>query len=127
MFIQSCQSLLHCRAQREYELGLAHAEGKGVMCDWKKAFAHYTKAVDLGSKQALVKLGQIYRNGLNAVTIDQKKSTQLYEQAHLAGVEEGTVFFGRALSMGVGVDKDESTAFELLIPFALTNPFAAET
>lgn len=102
-----------------FSLGLKAAQAK----DWKQAFVHYSKAVGLGSKEALVKLGLIYHAGMNVAQVDWKRSYDLFLQAHHAGVVEGTIWLG--YHVGDGIARDLAMARELLLPLCSTEPLAA--
>jgi uncharacterized protein len=92
--------------------------------DWKQALDCYEKAVALGSNEAAVKLGLIYLCGMNVVIVDRKRAKMLFEQAHHAGIEEGTVWYAHCLS-SYQFGKCEAEVLKLLEPLAAKHPFAA--
>jgi TPR repeat protein len=104
-------------AQSELDLGLAAIKQK----KWKVAFEHLQLAYNQGSMIAAVKLGQIYWHGMDTKKVNQPASLKLFEKAHKAGVDQGTIWLGFVYAWGDRKD----LALQLLLPFVDKDPFAS--
>lgn len=96
--------------QEMYEIGVSFYEGiNGKIQDYVEAVKWFTKAVDLGNKDALIKLGLCYSDG-EGVGQDKAKAVELFRKAADQGLAEGFYRLGNAYFNGKGVSKDTDEA-----------------
>ena len=74
-------------AVEQYNRGVAHFKGKGVVQDKKKAFALFQKAAEQELAQAQYNLGMMYANG-DGVKQNKTKAVQWFEKAAEQGLTE---------------------------------------
>lgn len=72
-------------------LGYAYATGEGLVIDYNKAAMYISKAVELGSPNACVKLGELHLKG-RGVPQDNKLAMKYFNKAAEEGVEEAISF-----------------------------------
>jgi len=98
-------------AEAMYNLGLLHANGKGVAQDYGKAREWYQKAADAGNALAMNNLGDLYYYG-KGVTRDYGKACEWYQKA--ADAHEATAMYnlGWLYETGKGVARDYDKARE---------------
>jgi len=76
---------------------------------YDEAISEYKKALDLGSIEALVELGEIYYVGF-ATKRDNKKAFEYLKQAAEAGNFKGMFWLGKMYACGYGVEIDAKSA-----------------
>lgn len=87
----------------QYALGELYEAGKGVPQDYNEAVGWYTRAADLGSIKAMLKLAVVQREGLPGIPPDLASSTSWLQRAAEQGSIPGALELGRAYQAGVGV------------------------
>lgn len=97
-----------------YSLGLAYADGKGVMQDFDEAVRLYCKAADAGHVNAIYTLGLAYADG-KGVTQDFAEAVRHYRKAADAGQAGAMYGLGRAYANGQGVTQDNTAAAEWIL------------
>ena len=80
--------------------------GDGVARSFIHAFHHYEKAMELGSAEAMVKVGSFCLSGFHAAKIDHKKAFNLFEQACKLKAKGSAYLLGRMLLNGDGCSRD---------------------
>lgn len=111
--------------QRAYDLGVENSafnlghcyyHGYGVNVDYTKALKLFLE--DNGKTSgALYYLGALYFNG-NGVAVDYDKAVDYFQKAKERGYTSSDIFLGICYAEGKGVEKDETRALSLLLPFA---------
>lgn len=91
------------------EISGMYARGDGVEQSDEKE-VEYLKAAAAGSTEAMVKLGDIYRNGWSGVRESPKTAYKYYGQAARAGNASGMFYLAMCLEHGIGVDKTPAMA-----------------
>ena len=81
-------------------------------CDDEELLLDLIAAVDGGSSEAMVELGQAYENGTMSAVRDGDKAYQLYTAAADAGHLVGVFCRGRCFQNGIGVEADVQKAVE---------------
>ena len=74
-------------AIEQYNRGVAHFKGKGVVQDYKKAFEFFQKAAEQDLAQAQYNLGMMYANG-DGVKQNMKKAAEWWQKAATQGLAE---------------------------------------
>lgn len=64
-------------------LGIMFCDGIGTKVDMKRAIKYYSLAAALGNDLAKSNLADIYRKGINGVSIDYKRAFEIYLSCHL--------------------------------------------
>jgi TPR repeat protein len=77
--------------------------GRNTDKNAKKAIEYYTMAANKGVPKAAVKLGDIYRDGLEEVPHDYKLSMQWYQKAAAQNFPEAEYRVGYMYEQGLGV------------------------
>ncbi|KAL6071670.1 hypothetical protein QOT17_006101 [Balamuthia mandrillaris] len=105
-----CRSLYNLGTLYQYgESGDSHGRG-AVQIDYEKALQYYRRAAEQGYYGAQCALGDCYLSGQLNLPIDQSQAFHYYQQAALQGDAAGQYNLARCYSLGVGVEKDETTA-----------------
>ncbi|EGB07834.1 hypothetical protein AURANDRAFT_26920 [Aureococcus anophagefferens] len=90
----------------ENSLGVAYHQGLfGLVTSDKKAAKIWKRAVELGSVEAMTKLGELYENG-SGVKLDKKKAERLYRMAADRGDAPGENNLGCCYQHGEGTEVD---------------------
>lgn len=90
-------------------LGLLYEEGNVVEKNLKTAFGYYTKAA-ASNATAAFRLGHFYRQGVGTLA-DIERSTVCFEHAASLGHIEAMFCTACAYMLGLGVEKDEWSAY----------------
>ena len=111
-------------AKAQYNLGLMHDNGNGVLKDDKQAVKWYQKAADRGHAKAQYNLGLMYDNGNgNGVLKDGQQAVKWYQKAADQGFAKAQHNLGVIYANGTGELKDLSKA-KYWIKKAYENPDA---
>lgn len=104
------------KTQAEYSLGFMYIHGQGVSKDIDKGMALLLSAVDKGSVDAAITLGDIYRDDAYE-RVDYEKSFELYHKVndYLKKDDLDIVYYLASCYLeGKGVKKDEVKGLEML-------------
>ena len=98
-------------AEAQHNLGLMHAEGRGVPQDDGEAVQWYRKAAEQGLAEAQVKLGAMYATG-RGVPQDDGEAVQWYRKAAEQGLAKAQSHLGFMYAVGRGVPQDDGEAVQ---------------
>jgi hypothetical protein len=107
------------RAEENYELAMAHLEGKGVEKSYVKAFELFTKSAEHGNAMAQYQLGMMYYEG-KGTEQSFEKSLYWFEKSK-EGLEKGdyrgtlqsvSIRLAHQYYYGLGVKKDYKRAYD---------------
>jgi len=90
-------------------IGVCYSDGYGVEKNDDRAISYYRKAVNLGSRNAKVKLGNSYFYG-EGVKKDAEEAVKWYRKAAEQGSADGQFNLGLCYDNGYGVKKDGEEA-----------------
>ncbi len=89
----------------QYNMGLMHKKGLGVVQDPKEAVKWYRRAAEQGLAKGQYNLGEMYRKG-EGVVQDSKEAVKWYRRAAEQGHVKGQYNLGLMYSFGLGVVQD---------------------
>ena len=98
-------------AEEQYQLGLAHAEGRGVVQDDVLALRCYRNAADRGHARAQYQLGRMLGQG-RGVTRDYDKAVAWYRRAAEQNLAEAQYYLCLMHEKGWGVSHDMDQALD---------------
>ncbi len=71
-----------------FVLGSMYATGEGAEVNQKRAFELFEQAAKLGSSNAILQLGLIFRNGNNYIKKDDRKALEYFEAGAKKGIPQ---------------------------------------
>ena len=95
-----------------FQLGVHHMFGFGFDKDIHQALSYFEEAAAKGHAEAATYAGQIYDRGTDGITINHKKSFNLYMVAAKQDVEEAMWYVIQGYLLGQGTEKDFNKAYE---------------
>nr|WP_298682985.1 hypothetical protein [uncultured Dongia sp.] len=101
--VQGPQLIAAAQKYGQFALGRLYETGRGVPQDSLEALSWYTRAADLGSTQAMLKLVVIHRDGLPGITPDPARAADWLQRAADTGNIAAMNELGRAYLNGIGV------------------------
>lgn len=104
-------------AKAQHFLGIAYAEGYGVVKNINEATTWYAQAAESGSEEARYKLGLAYMRG-RGVPRNLSYAANLLEIAANRGHVPSQGVLGRSYALGRGVEKSDKTASKWLLKAA---------
>lgn len=102
-------------AEAIFVLASMYATGEGEKIDQKKALELFEKSAQLGSSNAMLQLGLIYRNGNEVVKKDDKKALMWFEEGAKKGNPSAIHNVGLAYYKGLNIKQDRAKAFTYFI------------
>jgi TPR repeat protein len=100
--------------EAQFNVGMIYANGKGVKADISEAMRWYEKAAKQESGASQYNLAQIYYlKGQQGESHAYEKAKYWYEKAIINKVKEAYNNLASLYMDGLGVEKDETKAFEL--------------
>ncbi|RJE69305.1 hypothetical protein AMS70_18500, partial [Acinetobacter sp. JS678] len=102
-------------AEAIFVLASMYATGEGEKFDQKKALELFEKSAQLGSSNAMLQLGLIYRNGNEVVKKDDQKALIWFEEGAKKGNPSAIHNVGLAYYKGLNVKQDRAKAFTYFI------------
>jgi TPR repeat protein len=100
-------------SQSHFLMGQIFDRGEAVVLDMPKAVEHYTTATRWGSREAMNRLGELWREGVNGEP-DLKEAARWFYAAALSGLVSAQYNIGLAFANGAGVPQDRILAFKWL-------------
>jgi len=97
-------------AEDQFNLGISHAEGKGVAKDEAKAAYWFRKSADQGYAKAQVVLGTFYAGGIG-LPKDEAEAVKWWRKGAVQGLVEAQYLLGVYNSEGKGIPKNDAEAF----------------
>lgn len=95
-----------------FVLASMYATGEGEKLDQKKALELFEKSAQLGSSNAMLQLGLIYRNGNDLIKKDDLKALKWFEQGAKKGNPSAIHNLGVSYYKGLGITEDKAKAFK---------------
>ena len=86
------QAITAHKAEQEFARGRKHETADGVARNMHVAFKHYQRAMELGHKEAMVRVAAFYLRGYHVVKVDVARAKSLLEKA-LAMQAKGAAWF----------------------------------
>ena len=102
----------------QYNLGIAHMEGDGVLVDKPEAFKWFKKAAEKGSAKEYWRLGLCYDEG-QGVAKNPKEAFKWFMKAAKKGHLTSQVRIGLSYIQGKGVQQDEPEGYTWLFVAAI--------
>lgn len=102
-------------AEAIFVLASMYATGEGEKFDQKKALELFEKSAQLGSSNAMLQLGLIYRNGNQVVKKNDQKALMWFEEGAKKGNPSAIHNVGLAYYKGLNVKQDRAKAFTYFI------------
>ena len=109
----------------QVDLGLMHADGRGVEKDDREAAAWFRKAAVQGSAPAQYNVGIAYERG-RGIEKDDREAVAWYRKAAEQGYAPAQSNLGVMYEIGRGIGKDEREAFAWALKAAKQNYAAAQ-
>ncbi len=97
----------------QYNVGLMHLKGQGVIADDQEAARWFRKAAVLGQVEAQAFLGALYADGQGVVQ-DYEQAAYWLAKAAEAGNAAAQCFLGQLYADGLGVEQDLVEAYAWL-------------
>lgn len=94
-----------------YSLGMRYYLGDNGEKDFIKAFEAFSKASELGNKEAMFYIGLMYCRG-EGIKRDYKKALEIFKKAAELGNAEALLFIGYMYYEGEGVEENDETALK---------------
>ena len=96
------QAITAHKAEQEFARGRKHETADGVARNMHVAFKHYQRAMELGHKEAMVRVAAFYLRGYHVVKVDLASAKSLLEKAHAMQAKGAAAL----LSDAIGSDND---------------------
>jgi uncharacterized protein len=113
-------------AEAQSDLAQCLFEGTGCDSDEVAAVNWWRKAAEKGVADAIFHLGECARTGSGGVTRDEVEAAQFYSRAVELGHARAMFRLGVALNHGLGISRDTSRGFQLLLKAAEMNVMLAQ-
>jgi TPR repeat protein len=108
--------------EEQVRLGQYYSDGKYIEPNYDEAILWFEKAALQKNEQALMTLANIYQYGTDTVKVDINKANQyfselkvIYENNIAKGHTSSLISLSDLYEQGLGVEKDEAKALELLV------------
>lgn len=98
---------LICQKEKNNEYG-------SITRNFKEAFKYFKEAADLGNEDAMVYVGNYYRDGYGVTNIDKKLAIRYYRLSSKSGNLNGCASYGGRMIDGDGIKENEREGLRLV-------------